>query len=85
MIYINIIFTNNRVLDPKTTRDLFAVRLEVNEQLIPAGCDVSLQIAATECLDQVTCSVSSVINLDFVATTRAFWEVEADEVQANAL
>ena len=54
VIYINKIFTNNRVLDPKTTRDLRAVRLEVNKQLIPAGCDVSLQIAAIECLDQVT-------------------------------
>ena len=75
-----------QVPDPKSPSSLCTVRLEVNEQFIPTGRDVSRQIAATECVDQWSCGVSSVVNGDFVTTTvAAVGEREADEVQAHAL
>ena len=80
------VFTKRRILDPKTPSSLCAVRLEVNEQLIPTGSDVSRQIAATECVDQWSCGVSSVVNGQFVTTTvAAGGEREVDEVQVHAL
>ena len=58
----------------------------MNEQLIPTGRDVSRQIAATECVDQWSCSISSIVNVDSVTTTvAAVGEREADEVQAHML
>ena len=58
----------------------------MNEQLIPTGCDVSRQIAATECVDQWSCGVSSVVNVHSVTTTvAAVGERDADEVQAHML
>ena len=74
------------VPDSKTTCSVRAVRLEVNEQLIPTGHDVSRQIVTTECVDQWSCGVSSVVNVHFVATTvAAFWERQVDEVQTHEL
>ena len=75
-------FTNRGVSDPKTTSSLCAIRHEVNEQLIPTGREVSRQIAATECVDQLSGGVFSVINFNVVAAT---WEREIEEVQAHTL
>ena len=81
------LFTNRLVPDPKTTSSGYAISFEVNEQFFPIGFDISRQIAATECLDQRSICVFSVVNLDIVttATTVAFWEREADEVQTHML
>ena len=77
---------NSRVLYLKRTSFVCAIRLEVNEQLIPTGSDLSRQIAATECVDQWSCGISSVVNVDFVTTTTAaFWEREVDEFQVHTL
>ena len=82
----NLSLTNRQMSDPKTTRYLCATRLEVNEQLIPNGCDVSRQVAATECPDQWSRGVFSVVNPDMIATAvYALWEIEAFEDQAHAL
>ena len=80
------LFTKSRVSDPKTASSVCPVRLEVNKQPIPTGRDVSRQIAATECVDQWSCGVSSIVNVDFVTTTvAAVGEHEADKVQAHTL
>ena len=58
----------------------------MNEQLIPNGRDVSRQVAATECPDQCSRRVFSVVNPDMVATAVfAIWELEALEDQTHAL
>ena len=80
------LFTKSRVSDPKSPSSVCPVRLEVNEQFIPTGCDVSRQIAATECVDQWSCGVSAVVNVHFVTTAvSAVGEREADEVQTHTL
>ena len=80
------LFTNGRISDPKTTSSICAVRLEVNEQLIPNGRDVSRQSGPTGRLDQCSIGVSTVMNLNFVATTTvALSEIDFFKDQAHAL
>ena len=80
------LFTNGREPDPKSTRSVFVISFEVNEQLIPIGFDGSRLITATECLGQWSIGVSSVVDGEFVTTmTFAFCEIEIEEVQAHML
>ena len=58
----------------------------MKKQLFPTGFDVCRQIAATECVDQFSGGVSSVVNVDFATTTiAAFWELEIEELQLDML